>query len=178
MSRIGKIPLEIPAGVTVTCDAAQVEVRGPKGGLTLKLSPGIRVRQEQNLLRVERDGDSKALLAMHGTLRSHLANMLVGVSRGHTRALKIEGLGYRAQCQNGLLTMSLGLSHTIEFKVPEDLDVQVKGTTDIEVSGLDIQRVGQVSARIRSFRPVEPYKGKGLRYADERVRRKAGKTVT
>ena len=177
MSRVGKKPIPVPAGVTVAIEGSAVTVRGPKGERSWRCPEGIAVRQEGAQLAVERAAETSELRAMHGTARSLIANMVEGVTRGFERSLEIQGVGYRAQVQGQSLVLNLGFSHPIEFAVPEGVTVTAPDATHLTVSGADKQQVGDVSARIRGFSPAEPYKGKGVRYRDEQVRRKAGKTV-
>lgn len=177
MSRIGKQPMTLPAGVTAQVADRTVTVKGPKGELTQPLPESIGVTIEGDILTVTRKGDDKQSRASHGTIRSLLGNMAEGVTQGFTRELEIHGVGFKAAIAGTTLTLNVGFSHPVEYTVPEGVTVEVVDNTKIKVSGIDKQLVGQVSARIRSFRPPEPYKGKGVRYKDEHVRRKAGKTV-
>lgn len=177
MSRIGKQPITLPSGVTAQVADRAVTVKGPKGELTLPLPETIDVILEGNILTVARKSDDKQSRSDHGTIRSLLDNMTEGVTKGYTRELEIHGVGFKAAIDGTTLTMNVGFSHPVEYTIPEGITVAVADNTKIKVSGIDKQMVGQVSARIRSFRPPEPYKGKGVRYKDERVRRKAGKTV-
>ncbi len=175
MSRIGRKPIEIPDKVQVTVTGGLVQVRGPKGELKRELLPKIRVEQEGNVLRVIREGEDKRTRAFHGLMRQLIANMVTGVTQGFQKVLVIEGLGYRAEMKGKKLVMSLGFSHPVEYEAPEGITLKVEGTNKIIVEGIDKELVGQVAAIIRRFRPPEPYKGKGIRYIDEQVRRKAGK---
>lgn len=177
MSRIGKQPVPLPAKVTARVEAGTVTLQGPKGELSLKIPPTVAVAPEGNALVVTRLGDDKQSRADHGTIRALLQNMVVGVTEGYSRELEIHGVGFKASISGRLLTLNVGYSHPVEYTVPEGITVTVTDGTQIKVSGIDKQLVGQVSARIRAFRPPEPYKGKGVRYKGERVRRKAGKTV-
>lgn len=177
MSRIGKQPMTLPAGVSAQVADRAVTVTGPKGELTLPLPESIDVTIAGDLLTVTRTSDDKQSRASHGTIRSLLGNMAEGVTQGYTRELEIHGVGFKAAVAGTTLTLHVGFSHPVEYTVPEGVTVEVVDNTKIKVSGIDKQMVGQVSARIRSFRPPEPYKGKGVRYKDEHVRRKAGKTV-
>lgn len=177
MSRVGKRPIPVPAGVTVEIEGTRVAVRGPKGERRWTCPEGIAARVDGAQIHVDRAGETAALRSLHGTSRSLIANMVDGVARGFSRALEIQGVGYRAQVQGRMLVMNLGYSHAIEFEVPEGVTVTAADATHLTVSGTDKQQVGDVSARIRGFAPAEPYKGKGVRYKDEQVRRKAGKTV-
>lgn len=177
MSRIGKQPMTLPAGVSAAVADGVVTLKGPKGELALKIPSSIDVKVEGSLIRVERIGDERQARADHGTTRALLGNMAVGVKEGYSRDLEIQGVGYKAVIAGKVLTLNVGYSHPVEYVVPDGVSVTVADNVNIKVSGIDKQLVGQVSARIRSFRPPEPYKGKGVRYKDERVRRKAGKTV-
>ena len=178
MSRIGKQPIELPSEVTVTIEGSLVRVKGPQRELQRTLPEGVLVEmQDGKTLVVRVAGEEKALRAQHGTWRSLLANMVRGVVQPYNKALAIQGVGFKVVQEGRKLTFSLGFSHTIEYEVPEDVTVQVTDGTSLTVTGPDKQRVGQVSARIRSFCPPEPYKGKGIRYVGEHVRHKAGKTV-
>jgi large subunit ribosomal protein L6 len=175
MSRIGRKPIEIPDKVQVTVTDGLVEVKGPKGELKRELLPKIRIEQEGNVLRVIRESEDKRTRAFHGLMRQLIANMVTGVTQGFKKELLIEGLGYRAEMKGKKLVMSLGFSHPVEYEAPEGVTLKVEGTNKIIVEGIDKELVGQVAAIIRRFRPPEPYKGKGIRYIDEQVRRKAGK---
>ncbi len=175
MSRIGLQPVDVPAGVTITEVAGQVEVKGPKGTLGIALPAGISVEIDGAVLRVARADDSYR--ASHGLARSLIANMVTGVTQGYSKDLVINGVGFRAALNGHVLSLSLGFASPIEYKVPETVTVAVTNNTEITVSGTDKQQVGNVAARIRSFYPAEPYKGKGVQYKGERIRRKVGKTV-
>lgn len=175
MSRIGIQPVELPAGVKVAVNAGTVEVSGPKGALPLALPAGVRVDASEKEVVVTREGDEYR--AVHGLIRSLIANMVKGVTEGFSKDLVINGVGFRAQLNGKTLSLSLGFASPIEFAVPDSVNVTVNNNTEVTVSGIDKQQVGDVAARIRSFYPVEPYKGKGVQYKGERVRRKVGKTV-
>jgi len=175
MSRVGRSPVEIPAGVTVTVDGATVRVKGPKGELTLVLGDDIEAAVDGAVLRVGRTSEEKPVRSLHGTTRALIANMVTGVSEGFFRNLDIIGVGYSAEMQGKKLVLKLGYSHPIEFDPPDGIEIEVPAPTRIVVRGIDRQQVGQTAADIRAFRPPEPYKGKGIRYHDEYVRRKAGK---
>lgn len=176
MSRIGRLPVEIPAGVQVNVSANVVEVKGPKGTMKREFLPQVSIRVEENQLIVERDSDEAFSRAIHGTTRAVIQNMVTGVSTGFTRVLEVQGVGYRAEMNGNKLVLNVGYSHPVELDPPTGIsyDADPKART-ISVSGYDKEVVGQVAADIRKIRPPEPYKGKGIRYQGERVRRKAGK---
>lgn len=176
MSRIGKKPIEIPNGVTVTINGNTVTVKGPKGELTRSFSPVLDIKLEDNVLTVSRSSDDKEERALHGTTRSLLANMVEGVSKGFQKNLELVGVGYRAQKQGKKLVLNVGYSHPVEIEPEENIEIEVPANTKIVVKGIDKERVGAVAANIRAVRPPEPYKGKGIRYEGEYVRRKEGKT--
>ena len=175
MSRIGKAPITVPSGVTVTIDGQSIAVKGPKGELSRTVSELISVRQDGDTLVVERSGDDRDARAQHGLVRSLVQNMVTGVTDGFQKDLEIVGVGYRAQAKGQGLELSLGFSHPVVVDAPDGITFNVPQPTRIEVHGIDKQLVGQVAANIREWRKPEPYKGKGVRYADEHVRRKAGK---
>lgn len=175
MSRIGRLPIAIGSGVRVSVDGAAVSVQGPKGTLVQPLPRGIRAALEEGRLVVSRRDDSKSQRALHGLARSLLQNAVTGVTAGFTKELEIQGVGYRAQSQGTAVVFNLGFTHPVEFAVPEGIQVAVERQTKLTVSGIDRQKVGQVAAKIRSLRPPDVYKGKGIRYAGEIVRKKAGK---
>lgn len=177
MSRIGKAPITVPSGVDVVLLGRNISVKGPKGQLSREIPGQITVRQEGDLLLVERPDDARENRAMHGLTRSLVNNMVVGVTEGFKRQLDIVGVGYRAEAQGpDALKLALGFSHPVNVKAPEGIFFEVPTATQIVVSGIDKEVVGQVAANIRSIRKPEPYKGKGVRYSGERVLRKAGKT--
>lgn len=177
MSRIGKLPIPVPSGVQVEIQGQQVTVKGPKGTLSLAAHPAIRVQLEDRHILCRRASDEKAHRALHGLTRSLLRNMVDGVLKGFERRLDLVGVGYRASLLGGnSLNLALGYSHPIIYPIPAGIKIDVKDQTQVMVSGIDKQLVGAVAAKIRSFRPPEPYKGKGVKYAEERIRRKAGKT--
>jgi len=177
MSRIGKMPIAIPGGVTVTiAENNLVTVKGPKGELTRKLVPDLTIRQEESVIIVERPNDLKRNKALHGLTRSLLANMVTGVTEGYQKRLEINGVGYRAAKAGKKLTLSLGYSHPVELEDPEGVESVVEGQNVIIVKGTDKEKVGQFAAIIRDKRRPEPYKGKGIKYANEVIRRKVGKT--
>ena len=177
MSRIGKLPVQIPAGVTITVeDGNAVTVKGPKGTLSQKLCPEMALEEENGVLTVKRPSDDKQHRALHGLTRSLLNNMVVGVTSGFEKHLEIVGVGYRAQVNGKALTLNVGYSHPVEIQPPEGISFETPAPTKIVVKGNDKQAVGQIAADIRAVRPPEPYKGKGIRYENETVRRKEGKT--
>ena len=173
MSRIAKAPIALPSGVQLDIKGDEVRVKGPKGDLALRLHPKVRLEQSDGEYLVKAANESD--VAMAGTFRSLVNNMVVGVSEGFEKKLSLVGVGYRAQSAGKGITLSLGYSHPIEYKAPEGITIEVPSQTEIVVKGCDKQKVGQVASEIRAFRPPEPYKGKGVRYADERVVRKEAK---
>jgi large subunit ribosomal protein L6 len=173
MSRVAKNPISPPAGVDINISGADLTVKGPKGNLALKLHSSIILEENDGKYMVKADSDKN--LAMAGTFRALVNNMVIGVSDGFQKNLKLVGVGYRAQLQGTKLNLALGFSHPIEYNAPEGIKIETPSQTEIIVSGCDKQKVGQVAAEIRSYRPPEPYKGKGVRYADERVVRKEAK---
>ncbi len=178
MSRIGNMPIEVPKGVTVDVDEGNfVAVSGPKGELAQQLSPRMSIDRDGDTITVSRPSDGRDDRAIHGLTRSLLANMVIGVTEGFEKRLEIQGVGYRAEMQGKQLLMRLGYSHDVIFDPPEGIEFVVEDNTKIIVRGADKQRVGQVAANIRVSRPAEPYKGKGVRYRGEQIRRKAGKAA-
>jgi len=178
MSRVGKSPIPIPSGVEVSIDGPRVSVKGPKGELAHEAPPSITVTREGDELVVTRPDDERDNRALHGLTRSLVNNMVVGVSEGYSRELEIVGVGYRATARGpARLELQVGFSHPVHFEAPEGISFEVPTPTRITVRGCDKQLVGQVAADIRKIRKPEPYKGKGIRYADERVQRKAGKSA-
>ncbi len=169
MSRVAKAPVELPAGVEFKRDGNVVTLKGSKGALSLELNSEVELTQEDNLLKVAPRSGSRFSIAVAGTMRALLANMAAGVSQGFERKLELVGVGYRAQAQGSKLNLTLGFSHPVEYRVPEGISVETPSQTEIVVKGADKQKVGQVAAEIRGYRPPEPYKGKGVRYSDERV---------
>lgn len=178
MSRIGKKPLTLPAGVSATIEDGRIAVKGPKGELSLAIPACIEITLKDGVLTVARKDEQPQSKASHGTVRALVENMAEGVTKGYVRELEIQGVGYRASVSGQKLNMSVGFSHPIDYEVPEGIKVTVADdAVHLKVEGIDKQLVGEVAARIRAFCPPEPYKGKGIRYKDEHVRRKAGKTV-
>ena len=176
MSRIGKQPIELPNKVEVDVRGSEVTVKGPKGTLTRPMPPDMRIKVEEGVLTVERPTDHRNHRSLHGLTRALLANMVHGVSEGFSKSLEIVGTGYRAEMQGETLILYLGYSHPIEFPPPEGISFEVpRGGRTVTVQGYDKELVGEIAARIRRQRPPEPYKGKGVRYEGEHVRRKAGK---
>jgi large subunit ribosomal protein L6 len=176
MSRIGKRPISIPQKVTITIAEQHVAVKGPKGELSRTLPPEVEVLHEGDTLVVNRRNESRAARQRHGLCRTLVANMVEGVSQGFQRKLEIQGVGYRAQAQGRNLNLVVGYSHPVLIEPPEGIQFVVEGNTNITVTGIDKEIVGNIAAQIRAVRPPEPYKGKGIRYSGELVRRKAGKT--
>jgi large subunit ribosomal protein L6 len=175
LSRIGKLPIQLPAPVKVTLQPGYVKVEGPKGQLERTLPADITVKQVDGQLVFERPSDDYKHRALHGLVRSLVANMVIGVNEGYTKHLELVGVGYRVAKQGDEITLSLGYSHPIKFKPPAGVTIDVQDQTKFSVSGIEKEAVGQVAADIRGFRPPEPYKGKGVMYRGEKVRRKAGK---
>lgn len=177
MSRIGKQPIAVPAGVEVKIDGSTVNVKGPKGELTQTFSSILSIALEEGQLKVTRPDDSREARSLHGLTRTLLNNMVVGVSEGYTRSLELVGVGYRAALKGDSLDLSLGFSHPVVVTPPEGIKFETPSQTKIIISGIDKQKVGQVAAEIRGIRPPEPYKGKGVRYEGEYIRRKLGKAA-
>jgi large subunit ribosomal protein L6 len=175
MSRIGKLPIAVPSGVDVTIDGREVTVKGPKGSLSHAVAAPISVEQEESTLRVVRPDDERTSRALHGLTRTLIFNMVVGVTQGYEKKLEIVGTGYRVQAKGSNLEFALGYSHSITVEPPEGVTFTVEAPTRFSVSGIDKQRVGEVAANLRKLRKPDPYKGKGVRYAGEQVRRKVGK---
>ena len=177
MSRIGKLPVAIPGGVTVDYRDPVLKVRGPRGELTLDVHPAMTVHVGEGEVVVRRPSDGRTHRSLHGLTRALIANMVHGVTVGYSKTLEIVGVGYRAQKKGRELVLSLGFSHTIDYPEPEGITLECPRQDIVVVHGIDKQKVGQVAAEIRSFRPPEPYKGKGVRYQGEHIRRKVGKTA-
>jgi large subunit ribosomal protein L6 len=178
VSRIGKEPVPIPSGVDVTVDGSSVTVKGPKGELTQTFTDEVAIKVEDDTVVVERFGDEREQRALHGLTRSLISNMVTGVSEGFSKNLEIHGVGYRAALKGKDLEMQLGFSHPVLVKAAEGITFEVPSPDKVIVNGIDKQQVGQVAAEIRDWRRPEPYKGKGVRYEGEYVRRKVGKTIT
>lgn len=177
MSRIGLKPIEIPQGVEFKLDGTTVSVKGPKGELTKDIHEDMVVKFEDNVVTVERPSDLKGHRSLHGTTRTLIANMVEGVTKGFEKSLEINGVGYRAQMQGNKLVVNAGYSHPVEIDAIEGIEIEVPKNTQLTVKGIDKELVGAVAANIRAIRPPEPYKGKGIRYVGEYVRRKEGKTA-
>jgi large subunit ribosomal protein L6 len=175
MSRIGNAPVRMPAKVDLEIKGTEAVVKGPLGQISLKIPPGIRIEKNGDMVHVKRSDDSKEQRALHGLTRALLNNHVRGVTTGWVKSLELVGVGYRVAMKGRQLVLSLGYSHDVNYNLPPDIEAKVE-QTKIELKGIDRQRLGQIAAEIRSFRPPEPYKGKGIRYAEEVVRRKAGKT--
>lgn len=177
MSRIGKLPVQIPENVEVAIKNGMVSVKGPKGELSQKYDTGLTVEQKENQVFVKRPSDEIKWRSLHGLTRTLINNMVVGVNTGYSKTLNIEGVGYKAEIKGKFLVLTLGYSHPIYLLPPEGISISLNSPTQIVVSGVNKVLVGSITAKIRSFRPPEPYKGKGIRYEGEIVRRKAGKTA-
>ena len=175
MSRIGKAPIELPAGVTVTSNGGVVEVKGPKGSLTQDINPALSLEEDDGVVTISRANDERQTRALHGLTRALIANMVIGVTEGFSKELTIIGVGYRAALKGTSLELQVGYSHPVSVEALDGVTFEVPEPTKIIVGGIDKQKVGQMAADIRAVRPPEPYKGKGIRYTDEYVRRKAGK---
>lgn len=175
LSRIGKLPIEIPSGVTITVDSGDVTVKGPKGELKQFITPAVTVKIEDGVLTVSPKDESKVARSQHGLMRTLVNNMVTGVTKGYEKKLEVNGVGFRVQATNNELEMTLGFSHPVKYKAPAGVSI-TNDKMNILVSGIDKQQVGQVAAEIRSLKKPEPYKGKGIKYADEVILRKAGKT--
>ncbi len=177
MSRVGRLPITVPSGVQVDVQGLNVRVKGPKGTIERTFAPGVGIKMENGHVEISRESDAPSLRALHGTTRALINNMVTGVSTGFTKALEIEGVGYRAEMSGKNLMLYVGYSHPVQVPPPDGIafDVDAK-TRQIKVTGSDKEQVGQVAANVRSIRPPEPYHGKGIRYAGEKIRRKAGKS--
>lgn len=175
MSRIAKNPIQVPAGVQVSVDGQEIGVKGSKGEQSLAVPSDVVVSFEDGVVSVRPRDEASRDFSMAGTMRSLIANMVQGVSKGFEKKLELVGVGYRAKAQGNTLNLSLGFSHPVEFKVPEGIQIETPSQTEVVIKGADKQKVGQVAADIRAYRPPEPYKGKGVKYADERIIRKEAK---
>ncbi len=176
MSRIGKKPIAIPAGVDVKIDGTNITVKGPKGTLSRDLHPNMIVEMEGNVINVSRPNDNKENRSLHGLTRTLISNMVSGVNETFKKELEVNGIGYRCEVKGQVLTLKIGFSHDVVMTAPEGITVEVPNPNKIIISGPDKQKVGQFAANVREKRPPEPYKGKGIKYADEHIRRKEGKT--
>ncbi|HEY7318961.1 MAG TPA: 50S ribosomal protein L6 [Candidatus Binatia bacterium] len=177
MSRIGKLPITVPSGVKVAVEPNQVRLEGPKGTLTTIIPAGVTVNIEGNILRVKREGEQRHVRALHGLTRKLIANMTQGVSQGFSRVLEINGVGYRAEVKGQEIHITLGFSHPVVFPLPQGVTAAVERQVVVTLSSADRQLLGETAAKLRSLRPPEPYKGKGVKYREEIIRRKAGKAV-
>ena len=175
MSRIGKKPIEIPAGVDVQIDGTLITVKGPKGTLSRNVHPSMIVEKDGNVVNVSRPNDDKLNRSLHGLTRTLISNMVIGVNETFKKELEVNGVGYRCEVKGQVLTMKIGFSHDVVMTAPEGITVEVPNPNKIVISGPDKQKVGQFAANVREKRPPEPYKGKGIKYADEHIRRKEGK---
>lgn len=175
MSRIGRKPINIPAGVDVKLENSVITVKGPKGTLTQKINPNMAVEINDGIIEVKRPNDAKENRSLHGLTRTLIANMMIGVTEGYKKELEVNGVGYRCQKQGKQLVMNLGFSHNVVFEDTEDITIEVPNPNSIIIHGADKQKVGQFAAEIREKRPPEPYKGKGIKYVNEYIRRKEGK---
>ena len=173
MSRVAKRPVDLPQGVTATVAANTVKVKGAKGELSLAVANGVSVEQQEKKLQVKFDGEGSRVSA--GATRAHLANMVEGVSKGYEKKLELVGVGYRASVQGKTLNLTLGFSHAVNFPIPDGISMETPSQTEIVIKGIDVQKLGQVCAKIRAIRPPEPYKGKGVRFAGEQITLKEGK---
>jgi len=177
MSRVGKKPIQVPGGVRVTQDHGIIKVDGPRGILSMKLPQHVEVTLENGSIAVKRLSDSRTGRSYHGLVRTLIGNMVTGVSTGFEKNLEISGVGYRAEVKDTILKLAVGYSNPVEYQIPERVNIKVEKQMNISVSGIDKQLVGRVAAEIRALKKPEPYKGKGIKYAGERVRRKVGKSV-
>lgn len=176
MSRVGRMPILIPKDVKVSFDNTKVEVAGPKGHLSHHLPPRITLSVDKEKVLIRREGDDRSSKALHGLTRSLIANMMTGVTKGYEKRLEIVGIGFRADVEKSGLKLNLGFSHPVLYPIPEGIRVEVEKQTQITIKGIDKQQVGTVAAKLRSIKPPEPYKGKGIRYLGEHIRKKVGKT--
>lgn len=177
MSRLGKIPVEVPAGVKALVEKGQIKIEGPKGKLSLAIPSGVEVSLDKNQVLARRKSDSAEHKARHGLVRMLVSNMVKGVSVGYERRLEIVGVGFRAAVKGKSLNMTLGFSHPVDFPIPEGITAKVENNTTVVLQGADKALLGNTSAKIRALRPPEPYQGKGIKYAGEKIRRKAGKAA-
>jgi len=178
MSRVGRLPIEVPNGVEFKLDGGKAIVKGPKGQLEKAMHPEIDIKMEDGLIVVNRPSEKKEHKALHGLTRALLNNMVVGVTKGFEKGLELNGVGYRANMQGNKLVLNVGYSHPVEMAVPEGIEIETPANNKVLVKGADKEQVGAIAANIRAVRPPEPYKGKGIKYAGERIRRKVGKAGT
>jgi len=177
MSRIGRLPVKLPSGVSVAVKSDSIEIKGPKGAAAVSIPRDVKVRQEGDELHVAREGNARQVRALHGLTRKSIYNTVTGVSTGFTRVLEINGVGYRADLRGNAILFSLGYSHPILFQLPQGITAKIDKQTVITLEGPDRQVIGATAAAIRELRPPEPYKGKGIKYAEETIRRKSGKAA-
>lgn len=177
MSRVGRKPVAVPKGVQVALEGCNLKVQGPKGKLDLQIHPRMKVEVKDSAIQVTRPTNIRTDRALHGLTRSLINNMVVGVTQGYQKELEIVGVGFKAQVKGKVLSLSLGYTHTIEYPIPDGVEIKCPNPTRVIVSGIDKQKVGEAAAEIRRFHPPEPYKGKGIHYLGEQIRRKQGKTV-
>jgi large subunit ribosomal protein L6 len=177
MSRIGKKPVQLPDKVQVTLNGETIQVKGPKGNLERQVHPAVTIEMKESVLEVKTDNDDKKKVALQGLFRSLIANMVTGVSKGYEKQLLLAGIGYRAESKGSSLVLNVGFSNPVEYALPQGVSATVENNTKITLAGIDKEILGQTAANIRDIRPPEPYKGKGIMYADERILRKAGKTA-
>jgi large subunit ribosomal protein L6 len=177
VSRVGKYPITIPSNVTVNYDSEKIEVQGPKGKLSLKLRPEIILEKKDNLIEVKRNCDEKLFRSLHGLYRVLINNMIIGVNQGFAKKLEIVGTGYKAAIEGKKLVLNLGYSYPYVYNIPEGIKITVDNNVNLSIEGIDKQLVGEVAAEIRKMRPPEPYKGKGIKYENEVIRKKAGKAT-
>ena len=177
MSRIGKLPITVPSGVKLVVEPQEIRLEGPKGKLTTAIPAGVTVKVEENIIQVERESEERKVRALHGLTRKLIANMAHGVSQGFTRVLEINGVGYRAEVKGQEIHITLGFSHPVVFPLPDGVSASIERQVIITLSAADRQLLGETAAKLRGLRPPEPYKGKGVKYREEVIRRKAGKAV-
>ena len=177
MSRVGRKTIEVPSGVTVAVEGRLAKVTGPKGEIAMDLPPGCRVEHEGNVVKVTREAEGMQARAMHGLARTLLHNMILGVTQGFGKELEVVGVGYKAEVKGKDLLLTVGFAEPVVYKIPEGIKIEAPSATQIKISGISKEQVGQVAAEIRRLRPPEPYKGKGIKYAGEIIHRKAGKTA-
>ena len=177
MSRVGKKPVEVPEGVKIRQDNSMIEIKGPRGTLSMEIPEGVEIIFDKGIIVVKRLSEDKKGRSVHGLIRALIANMVTGVTTGFEKTLEISGVGYRAEVKNDILRLLLGYSHPVEYEIPGGISVKVDKQVTMVISGIDKELVGRVAAEIRSFRKPEPYKGKGIKYSDEHIKRKVGKSA-